>query len=75
MVKCNRIDNKPCKCELGDPQVAIVLQTIVQSIFKLLLGTISSEDVRRLRAAVRSPNTRRYIILYLEQIERDGLGL
>ena len=55
MVKCNRIDGKPCKCELRDPQIIYLIQTLVLNTLKLLLGVLTNEERDELRTVARIP--------------------
>ena len=69
MVKCNKIEGKPCKCELGEPRVKYLIQTITRNTLKTLLGTITGSERLELRAAAQIPNAKIYLQMYLEQLD------
>ena len=71
MVKCNRIDGKPCKCELRDPRIIYLVQTIVANTLKLILGVLMDEEREELRTVTRIPNASAYLKLYLEELENN----
>ena len=71
MVKCNRIDGKPCKCELRDPHIIYLVQTIVVNTLKLILGVLIEEEGEELRRVTRIPNAAAYLKLYLEELENN----
>ena len=70
MVKCDKVDGKPCKCELEDPPVIYLIQTIISNSLKLIMGTINQFDREELREVMRIPNASRYIELYLEELDK-----
>ena len=76
MVRCNRVDGRPCKCDLSEPQIIYLLQTIVRNTIKHLLGTITRTEKLQLRAAVRRPNAKLYLEMYLEELttHRNYIG-
>ena len=69
MVKCNWIDGKPCKCELKDPHIVYLIQTIVINTLKLIFGVLLDEEWNELRTVTRIPHARRYLELYMEELE------
>ena len=71
MVKCNRIDGKPCKCELKDLHIVYLLQTIVINTLKLICGELSNEERDELRTVTRIPHARRYLEIYMEELENN----
>ena len=71
MVKCNLIDGKPCKCELRDPHIIYLVQTIVANTLKLILGVLNNEEREELRTVTRIPNAATYLKLYLEELENN----
>ena len=71
MVKCNSIDGKPCKCELRDPHIIYLVQTIVANTLKLILGVLIEEEREELRTVTRIPNAAAYLKLYLEELENN----
>ena len=71
MVKCNRIDGKPCKCELRDPHIVYLLQTIVINTLKLICAALTNEERDELRMVLRIPHARRYLELYMEELENN----
>ena len=71
MVKCSRIDGKPCKCELRDPHIIYLVQTIVVNILKLILRGLTVEEREELRTVTRIPNASAYLKLYLEELENS----
>ena len=71
MVKCSRIDGKPCKCELRDPHIIYLVQTIVVNILKLILRGLTVEEREELRTVTRIPNAAAYLKLYLEELENS----
>ena len=71
MVKCNRIDGKPCKCELRDPHIIYLIQTIVLNTLKLLLGVLTNEERDELRTVTRIPHAKTYLELYMEEVKNN----
>ena len=70
MVKCDKVDGKPCGCELEDPPVVYLIQTIISNSLKLIMGTLTQFDREELRTMVRIPNAGRYVELYLEELDK-----
>ena len=70
MVRCDKVDGKPCSCELNDPSVAYLIQTIISNSMKLIMGTLTQFDRQELRDVVRIPNAGRYVELYLEELDK-----
>ena len=70
MVKCDKVDGKPCVCELEDPPVVYLIQTIISNSLKLIMGTLTQFDREELRTMVRIPNAGRYVELYLEELDK-----
>ena len=70
MVRCNRIDGHPCRCDLADPHVKRLINVIITNMMKLLMNTITREDRIELRAACRTPHAKQYLKFYLEHLER-----
>ena len=70
MVKCDKVDGKPCKCELEDPCIIYLIQTIISNSLKLIMGTLNVFDREELRSVVRIPNAGRYVDIYLEELDR-----
>ena len=64
------MDGEPCKCELEDPPVIYLIQTIISNSLKLIMGTINQFDREELREVTRIPNAGRYIELYLEEPDK-----
>ena len=76
MVRCDRIDGEPCKCELEEPCVKYMVQTIISNLIKFVLGTITHGERDELREFVRMPDAGKYLSLYVEEMdkERELLG-
>lgn len=70
MVRCNRIDGHPCRCDLADPRVKRLITTIIKNMMKLLINTCTREDRIELRAACRTPHAKLYLQFFLESLER-----
>ena len=70
MVKCGRVDGNPCKCELADPCVNYMVETIISNILKLILETISPFERNELYEFVRMPNAGRYIEIYIQELDK-----
>ena len=70
MVKCNKVDGKPCKCELIEPCIMHMVETIISNILKLILGTINPFERDELRQFVQMPDAGRYIELYIEELDK-----
>lgn len=70
MVRCNRIDGHPCRCDLADPRVKRLINVIIKNMMKLLMNTITREDRIELRVACRTPHAKQYLKFYLEHLER-----
>ena len=68
MVRCNKIDGRPCKCELSEPRIVHLIQTFIKYLFKLVLDTLTEEERSELRAAARIPHAKIYFRLYLEEL-------
>ena len=68
MVRCNKIQGKPCKCELGEPRIRRLLQIITRNTLKTLLGTVTREEKQKLRRAAQIPNAKVYIEMYLDEM-------
>ena len=71
MVKCNRIDGKPCKCELRDPQIIYIIQRIVINTLKLLLGVLTNEERDELRTVTRIRHAITYLEMYMEEVKNS----
>ena len=69
MVRCNAVDGYPCKCELTNPCVVYLIETILSNMLKLLLDTISNEEREELRAMTRIPNAKTYLKLYIKELD------
>ena len=70
MVRCDKVYGKPCRCELENPPVVYLIQTIISNSLKLIMGTLTQFDREELRTVVRIPNTGRYVELYLEELDK-----
>ena len=70
MVKCNKVDGKPCKCELEEPCIMYMVETITSNILKLILGTINQFERDELREFVQMPDAGRYIQIYIEELDK-----
>ena len=68
MVRCNKIQGKPCRCELSEPRIKRLLQTITRNTLKTLLGNVTRAERDELRTAAQVPNAKAYIQLYLEEL-------
>ena len=71
MVRCNKIDGEPCACELDEPCIKYMLETIISNILKFVLGTITHAERDELRDFVRMPDAGRYLQLYIEQLDKE----
>ena len=71
MVKCDAVDGKPCKCELTKPCIIYLVESIVSNTVKLVLGVISEKERDELQTLTRIPNAKRYIELYLEELDKN----
>ena len=69
MVRCDAIDGIPCKCELDNPEIQYLLETIISNLLKLVLGTITPDQIQELRELVRVPNARDYLQLFLIDLD------
>ena len=69
MVQCNQIEGKPCKCQLDEPRIVYLIQTVIRNTIKLLFGTINSQERDELRTAVRMPNAKAYLEFCLEDLD------
>ena len=70
MVKCNKVDGKACKCELAEPCIMYMVETIISNILKLVLGTINPFERDELREFVQMPDAGRYIEIYIEELDK-----
>ena len=70
MVRCNKIDGEPCKCELEEPCINYMVETITSNILKLVLGTISPVERNELREFVQMPDAGRYIEIYIQELDK-----
>ena len=70
MVRCDQVDGKPCSCELDDPPVVYLIQTIISNSMKLIMGTLTQFDRQELRDVVRIRDAGRYVELYLEELDK-----
>ena len=71
MVKCDKVDGNPCKCELTEPCVNYMVETITSNVLKLVLGTISPFERNELREFVQMPDARRYLELYTHELDKQ----
>ena len=69
MVKCGRVDGNPCKCELTNPCVNYMVETIISNILKLILKEISPFERNELHEFVRMPDAGEYIEIYVEELD------
>ena len=76
LLKYNQVDGKPCKCELEEPCIMYMIETIISNILKLILGTISRVERDELRQFIQMPDAGRYIQIYIEELDkhRDIVG-
>ena len=70
MVRCDKVDGQPCSCELEDPPVVYLIQTIISNSVKLVMGTLTQYDREVLRDVLRIPSVGRYVELYLEELDK-----
>ena len=70
MVRCNKVDGEPCKCELEEPWIMYMVETIIRNILKLILGTITGFERDELREFVQMPDVGRYIQIYIEELDK-----
>ena len=68
MVKCNKIDGEPCGCELEEPCVKYMVQTIVSNIVKYVLQPVTTADMDELQQFVQMPDAGVYLGLYIEEL-------
>ena len=71
MVRCNKIDGEPCTCELEEPCIKYMVETIVSNILKFVLGTITHAERDELQQFVRMPDAGRYLQLYIEELDKE----
>ena len=70
MVQCNKVDGKTCKCELEEPCIMYMVETIISNILKFVLGTISHAERDELRQFTRMPDTGRYLQIYIVNLDK-----
>ena len=70
MVKCNKIDGEPCSCELEEPCIKYLVQSITSNIIKYVLRTIATEDIDELQHFVQMPDAAIYLGLYVEELSK-----
>ena len=69
MVKCGRVDGDPCKCELTNPCVNYMVETIISNVLKIVLKEISQFERDELLEFVRMPDAGEYIKIYIEELD------
>ena len=69
MVKCGRVDGNPCSCELTNPCVNYMVETIISNILKVTLKEISPFERNELQEFVRMPDAGKYIGIYVEELD------
>ena len=76
MVKCDKVDGNPCKCQLAEPCINYMVETIISNVLKLVLGTINPFETNELREFVQMPDAGRYIEIYIQELDkhRDVIG-
>ena len=70
MVQCNKVDGHPCSCELAEPCVIYMVETIISNILKLIMGSITPFERNKLRQFVQMPDAGRYVELYIEELDK-----
>ena len=65
MVTCNRVDGKPCVCDLVEPAIQGFIREVSVLMMKLICGTITNHEKQRIRSLLRRPHSRAYIELYI----------
>ena len=71
MVQCSKIDGEPCKCELVEPCVNYLVETLTSNILKLVLRTITPFELNELREFTHMPDARRYLELYTHELDKQ----
>ena len=70
MVKCNSIDGAPCSCDLEEPCIKYLVQSITNHTLKYVIKTITTADIDELQQFVQIPDAAIYLGLYLEQLTK-----
>ena len=68
MVKCGAVDGDPYKCELTNPCVNYMVETIVSNILKMMLEEISPFERNELHEFVRFVDAGEYVKIYAEEL-------
>ena len=71
MVKCGMVDGDPCKCELVNPCVNYMVETIISNVLKIVLKEISPFEKNELLEFVRMPDAGEYIAIYIKELDND----
>ena len=71
MVQCSKIDGEPCKCELVEPCVNYLVETLTSNILKLVLRTITPFELNELHEFTHMPDARRYLELYTHELDKQ----
>ena len=65
MVICNKVDGKPCSCELVEDYIQDFIREVSILMMKLILRTITNTEKLRLRRVLQRPHARAYLKLYI----------
>ena len=65
MVICNKVDGKPCSCELVEDYIQEFIREVSILMMKLILGTITNTEKVALRRILQRPHAREYLELYI----------
>ena len=65
MVICNKVDGKPCWCELVEENIQDFIREVSILMMKLILGTITNTEKMRIRRILQRPNAKAYIELFI----------
>ena len=74
MVRCNSIDGAPCSCDLEDPCIKYLVQSITSHVLKYIIKTITVPDMDELQLFMQMPDAATYLQLYIDQLSQRISG-
>ena len=74
MVICNKVDGKPCSCELVEDYIQDFIREVSILMMKLIMGTITHAERHRIRRILQRPHARAYLELYIFHSELVNIG-
>ena len=69
MVICNKVDGKPCWCELVEDYIQDFIREVSILMMKLILGTITNTEKLRICWILQQPHARAYLELSITHSE------